>query len=54
MYVLSVPNPGDEQFYDSYDSGAYWCIKTATGFGPDGHPVRPDCCQGERDCCHHD
>ena len=21
--------------------------------GPDGKPVRPDCCSGERDCCKH-
>jgi hypothetical protein len=53
MYVLSVPNPGDDQFYDAYDSAAYWCIKTQTNFGPDGHPVRPDCCRDERGCCAH-
>ena len=53
MYVTAVPNPGEEQFYDAYDAAAYWCIKTQTGFGPDGHPVRPDCCRNERHCCAH-
>ena len=43
--------PEESQFYDSYDATAYWCVKTQRGFGPDGLPVRPDCCQGERDCC---
>jgi hypothetical protein len=53
MYVATVPNPGEEQFYDPYDAAAYWCIETQTGFGPDGHPVRPDCCHGNRSCCKH-
>jgi hypothetical protein len=53
MYITSVPNPGEEQFYDPYDAGAYWCIETQTNFGPDGQPVRPDVCQGARGCCKH-
>ena len=53
MYTTAVPNPGEEQFFDAVDSAAYWCVETATGFGPDGLPVRPDCCSGDRDCCKH-
>src|SRR5213592_4713263 len=53
MYVLSTPYPEESQFYDPYDAAAYWCVKTQRGFGPDGRPVRPDGCQGERDCCDH-
>jgi len=53
MYVLSTPYPEESQFYDPYDATAYWCVKTQRGFGPDGRPVRPECCQGERECCCH-
>ncbi len=47
MYVTSVPDPDEASFYDRYDSAAYWCTETASGFGPDGHPVRADCCDGD-------
>jgi hypothetical protein len=53
MYVLSTPYPEESQFYDPVDTTAYWCVKTQRGFGPDGLPVRPDCCHGERGCCEH-
>ncbi len=53
MYVNSVPNPGEDLFFDRYDAAAYWCSETQTGFGPDGQPVRPDVCQGGRGCCQH-
>ena len=53
MYVMSAPNPDVLKFYDKYDSAAYWCAETAGAFGPDGHPVRPDCCVGHRACCSH-
>jgi hypothetical protein len=51
MYVLAIQDPSEDRFYDRYDSGAFWCAQTLTGFGPDGHPVRPDICQGDRPCC---
>ena len=51
MYVMSVPNAKALEFYDSYDSAAYWCAETTSAFGPDGHPVRPDCCVHGRGCC---
>ena len=51
MYTAEFPNPGEGQFFDAYDAAAYWCAETATGFGPDGQPVRPDVCQGDRGCC---
>ena len=52
MYVLSVPYEDESKFYDtSYDSTAYWCIDTQRGLGPDGQPVNPDRCQGDRGCC---
>ena len=51
MYTGEFPNPGEGKFFDAYDNGAYWCAETAIGFGPDGQPVRPDICQGGRDCC---
>ena len=54
MYVTSVPYPDESKFYDTaYDSTAYWCGETQTGFGPDGQPVRPDVCQSQRGCCQH-
>ena len=54
MFVMSVPDPDESKFYDtSFDSTHYWCLETATGFGPDGLPVRPDACKGERGCCQH-
>ena len=54
MYVTSVPYPDESKFYDtSYDSTAYWCGETQSGFGPDGQPVRPDVCQSLRGCCQH-
>ena len=53
MYTPIVPNPGEEQFYDAYDSASYWCAETQTGIGPDGIPANPDFCQGARACCRH-
>jgi hypothetical protein len=53
MFVMSEPNPEALKFYDECDSAAYWCGETGSSFGPDGHPVRPDCCAGERCCCSH-
>jgi hypothetical protein len=53
MYVTTGPDPDEFTFYDRYDSTAYWCVETQRGFGPDGDPVRPDCCSGERACCKH-
>jgi hypothetical protein len=53
MFVTSGPDPDEFTFYDKYDGSAYWCVETQRSFGPDGHPVRPDCCSGERDCCKH-
>lgn len=51
MYLHPVVDPDEATFYDKYDSTAYWCALTQTGFGPDGQPVRPDACCGERRCC---
>ena len=53
MYVTAVPDQDEHKFYDAYDAAAYWCVETLSAFGPDGKPVRPDCCSGERDCCKH-
>jgi hypothetical protein len=53
MYVMSAPDPDEFKFYDKYDNTAYWCCQTATGFGPDGHPVNPESCSGDRECCQH-
>jgi hypothetical protein len=53
MYVMAVVDPDEATFYDSYESAAYWCVETQCGFGPDGHPVRPDLCQHGRSCCGH-
>ena len=53
MYVTSGPDPDEFRFYDKYDSTAYWCVETQRGFGPDGDPVRPDCCTTMRGCCKH-
>ncbi len=51
MYVNAVVDPDESKFYDKYEASAYWCVSTQTGFGPDGHPVRPDACQAGRGCC---
>jgi hypothetical protein len=51
MYVSSVVDPAESTFYDPYEGSAYWCVDTTSGFGPDGQPVRPDVCNGERGCC---
>lgn len=51
MYVMSVPNPMALRFYDPYDTASYWCSETSSAFGPDGQPVRPDCCVQGRACC---
>ena len=53
MYVTSGPYPEELSFYDPYDATAYWCVETQRGFGPDGKPVRPDVCGGDRVCCKH-
>jgi hypothetical protein len=53
MYVTAGPDPDEFAFYDKYDSTAYWCVETQRGFGPDGDPVRPDCCTQTRRCCKH-
>ena len=52
MYVNFVVDPnGPASYDDQYDTSAYWCGSTQTGFGPDGQPVRPDVCCGGRGCC---
>jgi hypothetical protein len=51
MYVQSIVDPDEPTFYDNYDNAVYWCVKTQTGFGPDGEPVRPEACRGGRGCC---
>lgn len=51
MYIASVVDPDEATFYDTYDTTAYWCALTQTGFGPDREPVRADTCRGERACC---
>jgi hypothetical protein len=51
MYVNAVTDPDESTFYDKYEAAAYWCVATQSGFGPDGHPVRPDVCQSGRGCC---
>jgi hypothetical protein len=52
MYVNFVVDPdGPASYDDQYDTAAYWCGNTQTGFGPDGQPVRPDVCRSGRGCC---
>jgi hypothetical protein len=51
MYVASVVDPAESTFYDSYETAAYWCVETQSGFGPDGQPARPDVCRSGRGCC---
>jgi hypothetical protein len=51
MYVNAIVDPDEATFYDKYESAAYWCVTTQSGFGPDGQPVRADACQGGRGCC---
>jgi hypothetical protein len=51
MYVQSIVDPDELTFYDKYETSAYWCSTTQTGFGPDGQPVRPDLCKSVRGCC---
>jgi hypothetical protein len=49
--VNAIVDPDEATFYDKYESAAYWCVATQSGFGPDGEPVRADVCQGARGCC---
>ena len=51
MYVTAVVDPAEATFYDPYETAAYWCVETQSGFGPDGQPVRPDLCRHGRTCC---
>jgi hypothetical protein len=51
MYIQTVVDPDEARFYDRYETSAYWCAMTQTGFGPDREPVRPDTCGSERCCC---
>ena len=51
MYIPALVDPDEATFYDSYETSAYWCAMTQTGFGPDGEPVRPDSCCHDRGCC---
>ena len=53
MYVLSVVDPAEFQFYDKYDATAYWCTKTQKPLGPDGKAAHASACQGGRECCEH-
>jgi hypothetical protein len=53
MYIQTVVDPDESTFYDPYETSAYWCGITQTGFGPDRQPVRADTCNGHRGCCEH-
>jgi hypothetical protein len=48
MYVMSVVDPAEFQFYDKYDATAYWCTKTQKPLGPDGKPAHASACQDGR------
>ena len=51
MYVSYQQDVDPDYQNEMFNSGSYWCAQTQTSFGPDGQPVRPDVCQGERTCC---
>jgi hypothetical protein len=51
MYVLTVADPGESRFYDSYDATAYWCTQTQKPYGPDGKPAHAESCCAGRGCC---
>ena len=52
MYVSAQPDPEEAACYDtSYESTAYWCSETLTGFGPDGQAVTAVACKNGRGCC---
>ena len=53
MYVLSVADPAEFEFYDRYDATAYWCTRTMKPLGPDGRSAHADACTGGRECCTH-
>lgn len=53
MYIPALVDPDESTFYDRYETSAYWCAKTQTGFGPDREPVRPEACCSHRGCCQH-
>jgi hypothetical protein len=53
MYIPALVDPDESTFYDKYETSAYWCAMTQTGFGPDREPVRPDSCCANRGCCKH-
>jgi hypothetical protein len=49
MYVQSVVDPDEATFYDRYETSAYWCVTTQTGFGPTASRSA-DLCRGGG-CC---
>jgi hypothetical protein len=51
MYVTSVPDPDERNFYDRYDATAYWCTCTQKSRGPDGQVAHADTCKPGRECC---
>jgi len=53
MYVMSIPDPDEFIYYDKYEGTNFWCVETSDACGPDGQPVRPDCCTTDRGCCKH-
>ena len=54
MYVLSTPDPGEQQHAGTWDATAYWCTQTQKAMGPDGSPANAACCVNGngRGCCH--
>jgi hypothetical protein len=51
MYVLSVPDPDEGTFFDTYDATVYWCTCTQKALGPDGKPAHAETCTTGRECC---
>ena len=46
MYVMSVVDPAEFQFYDKYDATAYWCtkmIRLLTQYANPGFSVSSTC-----------
>jgi hypothetical protein len=54
MYVLSTPDPGEQQHAGTWDATAYWCTQTQKAMGPDGSAANASCCVAGngRGCCH--
>ena len=50
MYVFADGTSSDE-YVETIEATAFWCMCTQKAFGPDGNPVNAKDCAAGRACC---